>query len=288
MRKPAIPAQARTCPVTTPAWSTTRKALGIHDEEGLLSQAYKCDLAPGLRALLENRLENGNRMISSLPNLKLYEYDQQKGRRKMNIEELKTMRFQFLKALYEFSGGDKFKWLSMWDLGASLGFDRQNTKLTAEYLKSENLLKYQALGGIIGITHHGIKEVEDAISEPSKPTHYFPAVSSIHVNTMINSTIQQASPGATQIIQTGDVRIEQLAEIMTKLKESVDKLGLSECDRGDLQAEIDTIDAQLNSSKPKASIVSECLSSARSIIEGVSANVLASPLISLITAFLGS
>ncbi len=145
----------------------------------------------------------------------------------------------------------------------------------------------EALGGIISISHYGIREVEDAISHPEQPTHYFPAVNNITIGTMINSSIQQASPEATQVFSQGDVRIGELKTLVDQIKNSLDQLTLSPGDRHDVEADISTIEAQLAASKPKTTIISECLSTIRSVLEGVAGSAIATGLIAGIAKFLG-
>lgn len=204
-----------------------------------------------------------------------------------SVEELRADRFRFLKALYEAGGGDEYAFISMFAIGESLGFDRGYTSNIAQYLKGEGLIEFRALGGIISISHYGIREVEDAISHPEQPTHYFPAVNNITIGTMINSSIQQASPEATQVFSQGDVRIGELKTLVDQIKNSLDQLTLSPGDRQDVEADISTIEAQLAASKPKTTIISECLSTIRSVLEGVAGSAIATGLIAGIAKFLG-
>jgi hypothetical protein len=75
-------------------------------------------------------------------------------------DELEKKRSDFLKRLYELSDGAETKFINMWEIGDQLGFDRDLTISIAQYLKGEGLIEFRALGGIISITHYGIKEAE--------------------------------------------------------------------------------------------------------------------------------
>jgi len=88
-------------------------------------------------------------------------------------------------------------------------------------------------------------------------------------------------------VNIGEDRYEELKEIIQSLKDSIDQLGLEQQQKDDLEAEIQTIDAQMSSSKPKAAIITECLGSIRRIIEGAAGSVLASSLLGKIGDFLG-
>ena len=203
------------------------------------------------------------------------------------IEEMKRKRFRFLHRLYELTGGDESKLFDMFQIGKELGFDMDLTNNIAQYLKGEGLIEVLALDGIIGILHWGVREVEEALSNPDTPTCHFPPVNIISIGQMVNSQIQQASPEATQVVTIDERRYEELKQVIQSLRESIDKLGLEPLQKSDLQAEIQTIEVQMSSSKPKATIISECLGSIRRILEGAGGSVLASILLSKIVALFG-
>lgn len=205
------------------------------------------------------------------------------------IEEIKRKRFQFLLRLYELTEGDEHKFVSMWEIGQELGFQVDLTQKITQYLTGEGLIKFQAIGGIIGITHWGVREIERALSNPDEPTTHFLPVSTINivsVERMIDSQIQQAGSKSTQVVTICEERLEELKEIIQLLKDSVDQLGLSLLQKSDLQAEIHTIEAQMLSSKPKNKIITECLKSIRSILESAAGSILAANLLSRIFALL--
>lgn len=192
----------------------------------------------------------------------------------MSIDEARKKRFQFLKYLYDITGGNEHRYVSMWDIGQTLGFDREDTSRIVQYLSGEYLLEHKYLGGGIGITHHGVVEVENALSSPDTPTHYFPPVNVINVGTMIGSTIQQGSPEATQFAsfenQLGSIR-----DFVQNVRSNLNELELPDAAHQDLIAELDTLDAQMQTSRPKQSILSECLLSVRTILEGAGGAVVA-------------
>jgi hypothetical protein len=56
--------------------------------------------------------------------------------------------------------------VDMWEVGNELGWDRETTETTYDYLQGEGLLKAMTLGGGATITHDGPKEVEKAEEHP--------------------------------------------------------------------------------------------------------------------------
>ena len=200
----------------------------------------------------------------------------------VSIEETKKKRFQFLRRLYELTKGDTSKRFNCFQFGKELGFDEDLTRNISQYLMDEGLIGCPVIGGFISITHSGVCEVEEALSNPYAPTSHFPPINIISIGQMINSQIQQDSPEATQMVTIGEDKCEELKELLRSLKESIDKLGLAAQAKSDLQADIQTIEVQMSSSKPKLTIITECVGSIRNILERAAGNVLASLLLNKI------
>ena len=76
------------------------------------------------------------------------------------IEEIKEKRFQFLRKLYELSGGDESKGFDVSRISEELGFDSNLTRNIVDYLLEEGLIVTTIGGGSTRITHEGIQVVE--------------------------------------------------------------------------------------------------------------------------------
>lgn len=91
------------------------------------------------------------------------------------LEEKKKYRWQMLRKFYEITDGQAGRHIiSMWDVGKELGWGRETTTATYDYLQGERLLKGMTIGGGATITHEGVKEVEQAEDHPDQPTQHFP------------------------------------------------------------------------------------------------------------------
>jgi hypothetical protein len=100
------------------------------------------------------------------------------------LTEKRANRLRLINDVYERTDGDTSEALDMWQLGEELGFESDETQKIVDYLVGEGLLEYRAIGGVVGITHAGVVQVEAALSHPEQPTHYFPAVINVlHVGT---------------------------------------------------------------------------------------------------------
>jgi hypothetical protein len=137
------------------------------------------------------------------------------------VDEKRRQRLQFLHELYRLTKGSESVIVDMRNVGATYNFDDDTTISITQYLEGEGLLKFVALGGIIGITHRGIVEVEEAITNEDKPTEHFPparSVNIIQIHQMSNSQIQQNSSYSSQSYSLDAKNIQTLKDIIQELK----------------------------------------------------------------------
>jgi hypothetical protein len=192
----------------------------------------------------------------------------------IDVKEIKKNRFDFLRTLYDETGGDIWKSYFIADIGRKLGFDLYKAEKIAQYLHDERLIEIMSKDRDIRILHRGIQEVEEAIENPDKPTDHFPK-NVINIGTMIDSQISQASPGTTQLnILTAADRLT-IDEDLALMKECLDQLKLLPEQESDLQAEMKTIEAQMKSSKPKRGVIEAAYASIKGILQSAAGGVAA-------------
>jgi hypothetical protein len=104
---------------------------------------------------------------------------------------------------------------------------------------------------------------------------------------MVNSNIQQAGAGAMQNAEIEQHSYDDIRAVLEEIKGVVDSIGLTAQAQKDIQSDIATALAQLSASRPKPTIITECLHSIRSILESAAGSVLVAPLIAKISPFLG-
>jgi len=108
------------------------------------------------------------------------------------INDIKKKRFQYLKKVWDKTDGDKYVSVDMFETGKELGFDIELTQKIYQYLNGEGLLEATAIGSSIGITHCGVKEVEQALEHPDEPTEHFLPFNIINVignnNTILSNS----------------------------------------------------------------------------------------------------
>jgi hypothetical protein len=189
----------------------------------------------------------------------------------MTIHEKKKQRFEFLKSIYEATNGNESIPVDGKLIGNELGIDHENSSNIIQYLIGEGLLKPSGAGLRMVITHSGIMEVEEALESPEKPTqHFLPINNYVSIGSMVNSSIQQGSPGAKQTFENKVKEASpDIKAFIVELKKAIDKLNLTIEVQNEMMAEIQTVETQSNSPKPKPTIIQESLKSIKTILEGV-------------------
>jgi hypothetical protein len=200
------------------------------------------------------------------------------------IDEIKQKRFQYLYELYEITNADSLIGVNFMEVGNKLGFSTEDSNRISDYLENEGLLKFY--GSQASITHMGIVHVENALAAPEKETQYFPPVNFIHIESMSNSQIQQGTEHSTQVFNYSSEEQNAIVELIQSIKQQLDKLELPQEKKDEADADIETIEAQINSPKPKPNIIKESLTSLKTILEGVAGNVIADILLKKMTGLI--
>lgn len=197
------------------------------------------------------------------------------------VEKKRADRLRVLHGVYGATNGSRSMLVEQSDIVQELALTEDDAEDAIEYLVEEGLLKYETAGPTVSITHEGVRQVEYALGHPKEPTQYFPpAATVINVGTMIGSQIQA---GTRHSHQTGafttSVDADQLRSFLEALKRDLPALGLPAQERADADAEVATVEAQLGASKPKVSVIRECLTSLRAILEGAAAGAVGGTLV---------
>ncbi|MDQ3712636.1 MAG: hypothetical protein M3388_10510 [Acidobacteriota bacterium] len=198
------------------------------------------------------------------------------------LEEKKKDRFQFLQKMYEKKNRGGLQIFHTSKISEELSLQESEADLIVEYLEGEGLTKIHSDGGeLISITHSGILEVEQAISEPNKPTEHFPPIINfISIEQMNNSQIQQGSTNSNQTFNLTKHNLDSLKKFIELFEERFLELQFnSDDDKNEAIAEIQTIKTQLTSPRPKDLAIQESRKTLRNILEGMTGSVLATELL---------
>lgn len=112
------------------------------------------------------------------------------------LEERQKNRWLLLRKIYEVTNEiSEASSVNVYKVGERLGWEREKTEATFEYLQGEGLIRGVTVGGGIKLTHQGIREVEEAKEYPNKPTLHFsiPTVNTAIRNIAADGAIDKKS-----------------------------------------------------------------------------------------------
>ncbi len=164
-----------------------------------------------------------------------------------NQIEIEESEQKFLIELSEQTKGDASAQISMYDIGAALGMDRNESSRAAETLMSWGLAEVRTLSGGIGITAEGLEDARKLGA--------------------VTGSLAGAGPRLGDAPIMDDLSRQGSEQIVMVLKNQTGKLALDFDVLTELMADLKTIDAQLTSSKPKTAIIRECFRSVKGILE---------------------
>jgi hypothetical protein len=168
----------------------------------------------------------------------------------MPPKDLNEQEIQFLRRLHEQSGGDASAQASMYAIGESLGLPREVVGTLAEELMGCQLIEIRTLSGGIGWTETGLKAMEALLGPgrtAGKATYRLGETPILEPAG--DEAVQRAVAGLKSGVARMDLEYEQLSEVMADLK---------------------TIDAQLQSPRPKTAAIRACLQSLYEVLQPVS------------------
>jgi len=168
----------------------------------------------------------------------------------------------FLIKLYKMAQENPSSQVSMYDVGETIGLERDAALKTAEVLFGFGLAEIETLAGGIGITEDGLSELmkNDAYKE-------------------ITGAVGFRLGDAPLINDTGQESVEQ---VVSGIKTKAGSLGLDYDTLEELLADLKTIDVQLTSSRPKTKIIRECFQSIIDVLQKVDTDELVNQIKGLI------
>jgi hypothetical protein len=165
------------------------------------------------------------------------------GRNLMPTIDLDPTSRQFLETLYARTGADADAQASMYDLGAAIGLDREQSTVTAEDLMAEGLLDIRTLSGGVALSEAGRALFDDEASDKAgEPDHRLGEHSPM--DTRQRDLVEQTLALLKTDMGSQDLAYETLTEMI---------------------ADVRTIEAQLVSPRPKTAVVRACLEGLRGL-----------------------
>ena len=104
---------------------------------------------------------------------------------------------------------------------------------------------------------------------------------------MVNSQIQEGTSGLTQILRPSTFNLDEVRSLVEDLQLSMSRFDLGVNEREELSQEVATLKAQLQSPKPKSTIIRESLRSIRNILEGATGSAFVTETMTRLGVLLG-
>lgn len=117
---------------------------------------------------------------------------------------------------------------------------------------------------------------------------YSPEKYNIHIGEMHGSQIQQAGSGSNLDMSVSQDTTNDISEFLSELKNSIGEFDLTEEQEEEVDAEIKTVESQIASPKPKASILKSSLGTLKSVLENAAGSALGGGLVEQIPALLAA
>ena len=165
----------------------------------------------------------------------------------MTDSEIDDLSQQFLIQLFEQTKGDVAIQVSMYYIGELLGMDREAASTVAQELMGLQLAEIRTLSGGIGISADGSVRVKDLLGP------------------MASYNSGSAELGDAPVLTSGGR--QTVGQVVSELKNQTGSLDLDFDTLGELMADLKTMQAQLDSSRPKTAIFRECLRSVLGVVE---------------------
>lgn len=181
--------------------------------------------------------------------------------------DLEERAFEFLRAAYEAAGGLEAESVEMRPLARRLGLDRRAAENLTLRLQTFGLLRVLSMSnGLLRLTPEGVRAIEEVGSSPPEPES--------RSGSGFADVQADADAGARTPPGLDRAARRELEELFGPLKEALaEALSRHDLDdaldgeqRSELAAEIHTIEAQLESPRPKRRIVVPALQSIESIV----------------------
>jgi hypothetical protein len=213
----------------------------------------------------------------------------------VDLPKRRANRLRVMTEIFQAAHGNRHVFVEIDPIRNKLELSDEEMADACNYLEGEGLIEAthtlwnRPFPVQVTLTHWGIREVEQSQEHPEQPTEHFPSlvsVTQIFHGDVIGSPIQAGSPSAMQTTAIGDLNLDRIREFLERYEESEPSLGLEAEEAAEVQADIATIRAQLDSPKPKLEIIRQSLRSTRAILEGATGSLAASGLLELLQRIL--
>jgi len=164
------------------------------------------------------------------------------------------------------------------------GLTAEESRAAWRYLRDKGLIQTFNLDYAARINGPGVDAIENAQNHPNQPTSGFPSVTynnvynTVHVGTMVGSSVQQAGDRAMQeqiVAFSSPEKRSELERLVAELTIHLGELNIDAREKQKAEAQIATLKAQLTDDEPDPVILQQAGRTLRNITEGAIASLVA-------------
>lgn len=191
-------------------------------------------------------------------------------------------RYALLRGVYEKAGkGNEAVVVPLKDVAASLEIDEGEAVLAYQYLTGEGLLARRAMGGVVSITHQGVREVEASLRNPERATEHFSVPVIQHVHQHFHGpvgAVQTGERSTATVHQTIGPGMAEVVALVERLRAALP------AGRDDLLELADALEDEARRAAPKRSLMVAMAERVQRILEAIPGNVAGGLVVELLKA----
>lgn len=199
----------------------------------------------------------------------------------LSLEQKRVIRTRFMQWLYAITNGDELVLANPRDSEFATEYDFDEVQSAIKYLEGENLVKpHWTIGRSLPhleISHFGVLEVEEGMSNADTETEHFVAFNSLNVTVVhgdLHATqFQQGVSNSNQTLIMSSEDTESAKAILEAIKENIGGLGVPEDVKSELESDLLVVERELLKRSPRAVILRSCFETMRQIIVSASSGI---------------
>lgn len=174
----------------------------------------------------------------------------------VDISKRRADRTRLMQAVFDEAEGQQIPYVDAAAIAERLGMSEAEATEAALWLEGEGLLIVEGWGvGALRLTHQGIREVEESRESPATGTEHLVPLNQIVIHGNVTGSVQQAGRDVVGDVQVSADDRRRITEFVDLFKAEQDDLGLAADQLAEAQAEVVTVEAQLQSPRPKVEVV---------------------------------
>jgi DNA-binding PadR family transcriptional regulator len=183
------------------------------------------------------------------------------------------IRYTVLRKLYEKAGPKDYVIIPYRDVFTEEELNENQVHSIVKYLENEGLIKVNWNGGdapVLSITHKGIKEVEQSIKQPDKPTEHF-QTGVIQNFYGIVGAVQTGNNNTANVTQNNSLDISEALKLIQEIRQNA--ISLPQEIKEEAIEQLEDIEAEIQLPNPKPSRIKATMQALLNLASGTATTI---------------